>query len=333
MIAAIQQLVRTTDAAVARLYLSLCRERNAVVSFLFHSLFADEAEIRQNLVDPLQRTTVAQFRQVVEYYLEHGYRFVGPAELLGGLDPGGKYAVLTFDDGYYNNARAAPVLDEFRVPAFFFISTENVAQGKCFWWDVLHRERSAQGASQRQIYREGRALKDLRTEEIEARLTDRFGPDAFRPRGDVDRPFTPAELRAFAASPYVHVGNHSANHAILTNYTPDEVRTQVGDAQTALREMTGVTPTAIGYPNGAHTPEIVRACGDLGLRIGFTTRPRKARPPLGADSPDLLCLGRFCPDSEGVSLLTQCRTFRSDLLLYAAFREGYLRLRHGTATR
>ena len=100
MVESIQNLVRLTDAAVARLYLSVFRERGALLTFLFHSLFRDESEIAQNVVEPLQRTTVAQFRTVIEYYLRHDYRFISPDELLrGGLDPRGRHVLLTFDDG------------------------------------------------------------------------------------------------------------------------------------------------------------------------------------------------------------------------------------------
>ena len=176
MVATIQQLVRAADAAIARVYLSFCRERDALISFLFHSLFRDEREMALNLVDPLERTTVASFRQLIEYYLRNGYRFIGPADLLGGLGAGGKYALLTFDDGYYNNTLALPVLEELGVPAVFFISTDHVRENKCFWWDVLYRERAARGVPARRIYREAVSLKSLRTEEIEARLVDWFGP-------------------------------------------------------------------------------------------------------------------------------------------------------------
>src|SRR6266700_656674 len=130
MIATIQKFVRTADAAVARAYLALRREQNALMPFLFHSLFRDQREMALNVVEPLERTTVAHFRQFVEYYLEHGYRFVSPADLLRGLAPDGKYALITFDDGYFNNTLALPVLKEFRVPAVFFISTNHVQQNK-----------------------------------------------------------------------------------------------------------------------------------------------------------------------------------------------------------
>src|SRR5689334_8694623 len=99
MIGAIQQLVRGTDAAVARAYLRLFRERGGVLTFLFHSLFRDRREVGEaarSLMDPLQRTTVAQFRELIEYFVRNGYRFIRPADLLNGLDPDGRYALVSF---------------------------------------------------------------------------------------------------------------------------------------------------------------------------------------------------------------------------------------------
>ena len=328
MIQAIQKFVRSADAAVARAYLAVRAEQNALMPFLFHSLFRNEAEMDRNVVEPLERTTVAQFRQFVEYYLGHGYRFVSPADLLKGLRPDGKYALITFDDGYYNNTLALPVLEEFKVPAVFFISTNHVRQNKCFWWDVYYRERLAEGATRRQIYRETVGLKRMKTAEIEAMLVRRFGENALAPRGDIDRPFTPAELREFAASPYVHLGNHTADHAILTNYSLAEVREQVAGAQEALAEMTGVTATAIAYPNGGHDREIVRVCAEAGLKMGVTVRPHKTGLPIKEGWEGMLRIGRFCPSGD-TPMVRQCRTYRSDLQLYGVFRAGYLRLLRG----
>ena len=231
--ASIKGLVRATDCLFARAYLGLFHERSGLLVFLFHSLFRDEREIALNQVDPLQRTTVSQLRKFVEYYLNNDYYFICPDDLMNGLRPDGKYAMITFDDGYYNNTLALPVLQRYQIPAVFFISTDHVREDKCFWWDVLYRERLTQGATPAQIYREVLSLKSQTTEWIEAELKVRFGADAFQPRGDVDRPFTPAELREFALLPHVHLGNHTANHAILTNYPPDEIRSQILRAQEA----------------------------------------------------------------------------------------------------
>jgi peptidoglycan/xylan/chitin deacetylase (PgdA/CDA1 family) len=331
MVSAFQRILRSTDATVAAAYLSLFNERGGLIPLLFHSLFRDESEIARNVVDPLDRTTVAHFRSVVEYFLSRGYRFVTPEEVLAGLPPGGRYAMLTFDDGYYNNTLALPVLEGLNVPAVFFISADNVRLGKCFWWDVLYRERLARGATARAVQLEGHALKLLPTERIERRLKSWFGDDCLAPRGDIDRPSTPAELKEFAQHPRVRIGNHTADHAILTNYTPEEARAQVVRAQQWLAEVTGVEPVCIAYPNGDHSDAVVRACREAGLKLGFTVRPHKTALPLNGSPDRLLRIGRFTPHVQS-PVESQCRAYRSDLQLYDAFRSTYLKL-SGRATR
>ena len=153
-----------------------------------------------------------------------------------------------------------------------------------------------------------------------------------RPRTDIDRPFTPAELREFARSPFVHLGNHTASHGILTNYSPQEIKEQVLGAQVSLREMTGVESIAIAYPNGDHSDAIIDSCGQLGLKLGFTVKPEKTPLPLDGDSRSLLTLGRFCFHGDN-GIETQCQTYRSDLLVYGKCRDRYVRLKRGNVTR
>src|SRR5690606_1327402 len=279
---------------IARAYLAVRGERPGLLCFLFHALFRDEQEIALNQIDPLERTTVAQFRELIAYYVDCGYRFVTPQEVLAGLEPEGRYAMLTFDDGYSNNRLALPVLEEFDVPALFFISTNDVQQQKCFWWDVLYRERLAEGADERQAYHDGVAMKGQRTAEIEAELLARYGEDALKPRGEIDRPLTVEELAEFAAHPLVHIGNHTADHAILTNSTLPEVYEQVGHAQAVLREITGQSPVAIAYPNGDENDEVLSICQSLGLKLGFTIVPQKNLLPLTPEE-GLMRLNRFIP--------------------------------------
>lgn len=45
---------------------------------------------------------------------------------------------LTFDDGYLNNyTNARPLLEQYEVPATFFITTQNLLEQQPFWWDEL----------------------------------------------------------------------------------------------------------------------------------------------------------------------------------------------------
>ena len=262
---------------MVRLYLSLFRERDAVMPFLFHSLFRDEREIALNAVDPLQRTTVAQFRQFIEYYLAHGYQFITPGDPLAGLNPGGKYAVITFDDGYYNNTLALANSQGVQGSrGFFYLDQPRPAKQVVLVGRLVPRANRARRGRVK-IWCEGVSFKKLRTDQIEAGLSRKFGPNAFVPRGDVDRPFNPAELEEFAANSYVHIGNHTADHAILTNYTPEQVRWRIVRSPERADRDDRRSPIAIAYPNGAHNDSIVNLCGEFGLKVGFTVRPEKAR--------------------------------------------------------
>jgi peptidoglycan/xylan/chitin deacetylase (PgdA/CDA1 family) len=322
MVEEIRDLVRLADKMVANVYLSLMPERGALLCFLFHSLFRDEREIGLNVVNPLQRTTVADFRQFVEYYLQSDYRFAG-LEDLGKLEPGGKYAMITFDDGYFSNALARPILEEFSVPGTFFISTNHVRQNKSYWWDVLYREMKAAGASEQEMYREGVAMKKLQAHLIEEKLRQRFGERALEIRGDIDRPFSPAELREFAQSPMVTLGNHTADHAILTNYTPDGMREQISLAQEWLKDQTSKPISAIAYPDGACNKAITDLCTEMGFQVGFGVDPKKNLLPI--DKASMLRLNRFATHHKD-SIASQCRMYRSDLQIYKTCRGAYLRL-------
>jgi hypothetical protein len=92
--------------------------------------------------------------------------------------------------------------------------------------------------------------------------------------------------------------------------------------------MTGQTAIAVAYPNGAHDAAITRTCQDIGLKVGFTTRPEKHILPADQRDIGLMRLGRFAPHGED-AMLTQCHTCRSDLLLYGRFRDSYLHLFRG----
>ena len=162
---------------------------------MFHGLFRDAREINQNHVHPQQGVTVGHLRQIIQYFLCCGYQFVSTREILNGLNPGRKYAMLTFDDGYFNNSLAVPVLHEFDVPATFYVSTNHVRQGRCFWWDVVYRQGLKAGATAC-TSQELASLKVRQTADIEEVLRRRFGPQALMPLGDVDRPFRPEELEA-----------------------------------------------------------------------------------------------------------------------------------------
>jgi len=297
---------------LADLSLAMGQESPALVSFLFHGLFQDERERNHDLLDPQQGITVEMFRRFVEYFLEKGYLFVSPEELLAGIATSGKYILLTFDDGYCNNLRSVPVLEEFGVPAVFFLSTDHIHHQKSFWWDVVFREFRKRGRSERDRLRAITRYKQLRSCDVELELKEVFGQDALRPVSDLDRPLQVKEVKELGEHRLVWFGNHTKDHAILTNYSGAEINEQIQGAQKTIEEWTGKAPEIIAYPNGAYSKDIISAALGTGLSLGLTTRPGKNRFPLFRNSRPAMDLSRFTLwGDRGVE--SQCRVSRSDV--------------------
>lgn len=298
------------DDLLAAATLRRKRERPALLGFLFHGIFESAAEVAADRVWPAQPLLAEELQRFVEHFLVHGYRFVRPADILAGLDPNGYYALLTFDDGYANNQRALPILRALSVPATFFVSARHVAEARCFWWDVVYRERSRRGASMASIRREIGLLKRQVPEEIETWLQQTFGADALHPVSDTDRPFTAAELRVFAADPLVTLGNHSARHADFTRLDSESVASEIREAQAYLADLAGSPPMILAYPNGAYDERSIAAARATGLRLGVTVGRQKTQLPLTGTA-SMTIARAFVPCGD--ELLPACRRSRSDV--------------------
>jgi peptidoglycan/xylan/chitin deacetylase (PgdA/CDA1 family) len=314
-----KSMLLALDQVLAACLLPVTNERGVLLSFLFHSLFEGPGELQSGIVDPQQGITVAMLRQVLGHFQKQSYEFVSPKDVLNGLPSDGKYVLLTFDDGYYNNIRALAVLEEFRAPATLFVSSNYMKQGKAFWWDVVYRESKKRGRGEREIQREVAHYKRLKTADVEAQLRNQFGADSLRPVSDLDRPFTPAELREFAEHPLISLGNHTSDHAILTNYRAAEVLAQIQGAQHDIQAMTGKSADMIAYPNGNESPEIVEAAKSVGIHFGIGVHPGRNRLPLRPGSRDAMTLKRFTLTGD-YPVEAQCRTSRSGVSLYRSAR-------------
>lgn len=290
-------VVGASDAAPAN---------GSLVGVIFHALSERSARPGSSTLAPNLAVPVPVFRAFVEHMLELGYTVVSPEQIDAGLDPAGRFLAITFDDGYFNNSLALEVLEEFRVPASFFVSSGHVQAGRAFWWDALSRELSRNPADGPKLRAETERLKVLGNGEAERSLCARFGAAFLRPCGDEDRPFTPRELAQFAASPWVHLGNHTRDHAILTSCTPEEGLQQILSCQQALEDMAGQRPVAIAYPNGNTSQAVVETAVQAGLRVGFTVRPHRTPVPLTSEA--RMSIGRFFFHGEK-DVRRQCRMF------------------------
>lgn len=311
----LKRTVFSFDDLVGSIHRAVIGEENALLSFVFHGLFQGQDELEAAVVDPQQAITVEMFRRFVGHFKRHSYNFVSPEDILEGLRPGHRYLLITFDDGYFNNIRALPVLQEFNVPAVFFVSSDYVKYGKAYWWDVVFREYRKQRRTHEDICRTVASYKRLRTDEVESLLITEFGKCSLKPVGDLDRPFRTSELVEISNNPLVFLGNHTKDHAILMNYSVAEIREQIQGGQDAIRELTGKYPQIIAYPNGSCSEEIIRIASDIGLRLGMGILPGKNRLPLEGGTRQAMNMRRaFLWGDCGIE--QQCQAHRSDVSLY-----------------
>jgi peptidoglycan/xylan/chitin deacetylase (PgdA/CDA1 family) len=266
------------------------KDRQGLVVFMFHMVFADQAEAEGGLVHPHERATCEGLSRLFAHFRDHGYRFVSANEIDRGLPVGGLYAHVTFDDGLANNLRLLDLLPREEVPVTIFPSVSHVRDGKAFWWNVVYREWRAHNRLA-EIEIELARLRELTIPLIERYLLAEFGSRALEPRGDVDRPLTKEELGELAGCPWVEVGNHGLDHVPLTQCTDVEAGRQIGGAQRWLTGLLGHEPYFIAYPNGDVDAPVVDLSRRQGLRLGVTVVPVRNRLPTPGTA--RMELGRF----------------------------------------
>ena len=139
--------------------LKIFKEEGQVLIFYFHGIYRDSKDINLNHVSPQNNITVDQFSNFIEYFLQSNYQFIAPKDLQKDLSEGKSYVMITFDDGYYNNYYSLPVLEEFQVPATYFITTKNLISNDSYWWDVVYKYRTQKAVSPKIIRDEQDYLK------------------------------------------------------------------------------------------------------------------------------------------------------------------------------
>jgi peptidoglycan/xylan/chitin deacetylase (PgdA/CDA1 family) len=295
----IPKLIEKIGCFVNPLILNFKNENNQLLAFFFHGLFKSQEQKDLNHIDPQNNMMVSQFVDFIEYFLNHNYKFVSPEDLLAGLKNNQPYAMITFDDGYYNNMLAFEILDKYKIPAVIFITTNNMTENKSFWWDIIYKYRTRQGSTVDAIRQEQRTLKSYKHFIINEYIIDNFGIESFTPWSDIDRPFNENEVKNLAKSPYISIGNHTHNHSILTNYTEEERKEELRQTNKILFDLTGKSPISIAFPNGNYDNSVIKSVEEEGFRFAFNTESKKNILPL--ENSKLICLNRYITDTTKIN--------------------------------
>ncbi|MBI3316642.1 MAG: polysaccharide deacetylase family protein [Candidatus Omnitrophica bacterium] len=257
-----------------------------IVILNYHHVLASRQDLFNICVAP------KNFEAHLEF-LKRRYRVLGLSELLGLLKIGKiphRAVVLTFDDGYSDNyLNAVPLLEKYRMPATFFVTTQHLDTLEEFWWDGIqrlalslkkfpekvHLEISGEdcelalGSSPEPTLR----LLSQKMYSLEEESRRRLLQELFRKCGVRDEPraeyrcFSSEELFLISKNPLFEMGAHTVSHRSLKSLPLETQRMEILASKKCLEEIIQKTIRHFAYPFGTpehYTPEtqrLVQACG------------------------------------------------------------------------
>ncbi len=248
-------------------------------------------------------------RQLAEIRRHADIVSLGEARSRLRANPTRPLAVITFDDGFLNNATVAlPRLAAGDTPATVFLTTGPAAKGDTIWYCRLNdaiarcpetvltwedRRYSLAGSmARRETAAELQArLKPSSGAAFATRFRDLLRSLGYDPRAPLacDSPFRlldPAGLADLLASGLIDLGGHTVSHAILAPLSAAEQRREIEGSLASIASITGRPTRLFAYPNGGsadYDQTALAILHDAGVQAAVTAVEGVNRP----DTPPL----------------------------------------------
>lgn len=223
------------------------------------------------------------------------------------------YVVLTFDDGYKDIAEyVLPILTELRLPATFFISTQNIDKESENWNDLIlravfnyncyHREFEItsgrfQGKWKTETMYERIKMSDVlriifRIANIDERkqlelLLLKWSGISKKARKS-RHILSSQDIYRISQTEGMTIGAHTVNHLYLTDMSRAEQEEEIRTSINELEKICNTKINCFSYPFGAYNQETIQVIKENSITYAVTTERRIVN---GKD--DCLLLPRF----------------------------------------
>lgn len=192
---------------------------------------------------------------------------------------------ITFDDGFANNYKyVLPLMNSYRMPMAFFVTGIRQAGYDMLWNDCLclahkygpgtlelmgdHFDRDQRGWY---IHSSGKLLRDvLRDQNFNSkeRLFHLVKPTIpefiLHKEEEYWLQMTEEEIRQLSSSPYATIGSHGYYHNDLAAIDASDAHDELVRSKQFLQEVTGKEITAVAFPYGSYSKEVVEAAKAAG---------------------------------------------------------------------
>lgn len=230
-------------------------------------------------------------RQLIHF--KENYNIVTLAEMFElkrtNTIPEKKTISISFDDGYENNLTVAlPILEKYKIPATFFISSICLEDPEyIFWPDVIdviktaHNLKEIESLDKKFVLKDGQFLsgqtniyqyvkhsKAERRDQIIADLSRRY--DLPAAKGKINREawkiMNKEQLVQFANSPYVSIGSHGHLHYNLADTDEADVVSELRKSKQLLENVLSKRIDSFSFPDGSYNTKVK----ELALSEGYT---------------------------------------------------------------
>ncbi len=266
-----------------------------LISLLFHSIYKDRSETSIPLLAKNQYITVQDLQYILEWLLEAGCSFISLADIVAGnLRSDRTYVALTFDDGYFNNTRAIPVIQEFQIPMAVFLAPYFSSNQSLYWWDAISSELGFE------------TYTSMRPEILRSRWSDikkqleSIKTDILMPKSDLHRPLTEDEITDLSQNPLITFHNHTMHHITMTDaYSDDEILEDIRIGEEEIVRLSGTPSSAFAYPVNIHDNRVIDIMAKTSHHAAFTVSPGIQHYPFPIKSPSAFHYPRYLVFSNG----------------------------------
>jgi peptidoglycan/xylan/chitin deacetylase (PgdA/CDA1 family) len=208
--------------------------------------------------------------------------------------------VITFDDCYADNVtHALPILEKWKTPATFFVSTALIDTNGSFWWDdladlIMSKALTPEEATSivdqyaQKLRQTAHSTYETGNDpllEAYYALWHRINPMRMEQRELVMQALNSArhgtaapvsmindrQLRHLSHHPLAEIGAHTVHHLSLPVQNDAIIAKEIVSSCDCIQSLTGRRPTLFSYPFGQYDERVVQQVNDAGLVAAVTT--------------------------------------------------------------
>ncbi|MCC8427176.1 polysaccharide deacetylase family protein [Mucilaginibacter sp. UR6-11] len=193
---------------------------------------------------------------------------------------------LTFDDGFANNHHyVLPLLEQYQIPATFFITGITNENYDILWNDflgVVSKYGPRQITFKNERYTKGRYDHYLSAKD-QAALKEKLRNTGFTEKAELMEqlyplvPFkneeqlkdywlqmTAGQIKELAASPFARIGAHGYYHNDLAKISPGDAFSELLQVKQYLEKLTAKPVTSLAFPYGSYNPQVISLAKEAG---------------------------------------------------------------------